>query len=113
MIRRIWHGWTASSEDADAYQRLLAEEIVPEILQRGIAGLKRVDVLRRLDDAGGETEFVTVLGFDDWAAVEAFADGDGRTSVVPPAARALLSRFDDRSQHYELVASSTGVAGRG
>ncbi|WP_207943154.1 hypothetical protein [Actinomadura sp. KC345] len=43
------------------------------------------------------------MTFDDWAAVEAFAGTDPTAAVVPPAARAVLRRFDTESQHYELV----------
>jgi hypothetical protein len=43
------------------------------------------------------------MRFDDVAAVAAFTGGDPRTSVVPPAARALLTRFDEHSRHYTTV----------
>jgi len=36
-------------------------------------------------------------------AVRAFAGQDHETAVVPPEARALLSRFDATSQHYETT----------
>jgi hypothetical protein len=101
VIVRIWHGWTTRL-NADAYQRLLDEEIGPGIANRGITGLRGPRVLRR--DAGGdEVEFVTLMSFPDWAAVEAFAGPGGHTAVVPPAARQLLSRFDEVSAHYEVV----------
>lgn len=104
MILRIWHGWT-TSDNADSYQRLLDEEIVPGIIARGISGLHGVDILRRLDQEGQEAEFVTIMRFDDWTAVEAFAGPGGTTSVVPDAARHVLARFDEHSQHYELITS--------
>jgi hypothetical protein len=37
-------------------------------------------------------------------AVRAFAGEDYEAAVVLPKARALLSRFDARSQHYEVKA---------
>ncbi len=104
MINRIWRGWT-SSQDADAYQRLLQDEIAPGIAARGIAGLSGPRVLRR-DTADDEVEFVTIMSFTDWAAVEAFAGPGHETAVVPPAARLLLKRFDQRSAHYEVVAAA-------
>lgn len=105
MILRIWHGWT-SRGDVDAYRRLVDQEVVPGIIERGIPGLRHVDILRRREQEHGEdVEFVTVMTFDDWAAVEHFAGPAGTPSFVPPAAQALLSRFDDHSQHYELVGS--------
>ena len=101
MINRIWHGWT-SKDNADAYQRLLESEIAPGITGRRIAGLGGPRVLRR-DSGPDEVEFVTVMSFADWAAVEAFAGPDPRAAVVPPAARRLLRRFDQQSAHYEVV----------
>jgi hypothetical protein len=103
MIIRIWHGWT-TPENADAYEDLLNETIVPGIMAKGIPGLDGLDILVRTDGDEGEVEFITAMTFSDWSAVEAFA-GVGRTgSVVPPAARAVLKRFDEHSQHYEVVA---------
>jgi len=39
----------------------------------------------------------------DAASVRAFAGPDPDVAVVPPAARQLLARFDQRSAHYETV----------
>ncbi|MBN6041979.1 hypothetical protein [Amycolatopsis sp. 195334CR] len=106
MILRIWHGWAPTGARADAYEELLNTEIAPGILRRGIPGLLDLSVLRRnestVSEPDGLTEFATVMTFADWAAVRAFAGEDLTGSVVPPAARALLTRFDEHSQHYEL-----------
>ena len=59
-------------------------------------------MLRR--DLEDEVEFVTVMWFDSLEAVRAFAGEVYEVAVVPPKARALLSRFDARSQHYEVRA---------
>lgn len=99
-ITRIWRGWT-EPRDADAYEALLSEIIVPGITARDIAGHRATTILRRLDSDADEVEFMTVMTFDDWTAVEEFAGGDGRASVVPDAARKLLKRFDLHSAHYE------------
>ena len=40
---------------------------------------------------------------DSLDAVRAFAGDDYEVAVVPPPARQLLSRFDERSSHYEAV----------
>ena len=101
MILRIWHGWTTPA-NADAYEDLLNTTIAPGIMARSIPGLRGLDVLRRED--GGEVEFITVMEFDDLAAVEAFAGPEKTGSVVPPSARELLTRYDVHSQHYETVA---------
>jgi hypothetical protein len=36
-------------------------------------------------------------------AVKEFAGEDYEAAVVPPEARKLLSRFDERSAHYETL----------
>jgi len=99
MISRIWHGWTTPA-NADAYESLLKSEIFQGIQGREIAGYRGIHLLRR--DLENEVEFVTIMWFDSIDAVRAFAGDDYEAAVVPPKARALLSRFDARSQHYEV-----------
>lgn len=99
MIERIWHGWTAP-EDADRYERLLREEIVPGIASKDLEGYRRFRLLRRA--AGEEVEFLTVMSFESMDAVRAFAGDDPEAAYVPPEAREVLARFDERVRHYEL-----------
>lgn len=99
MIARLWHGWTTPA-NADAYERLLQEEIFRGIAGRSIPGYRGIELLRRND--GDLVEFVTLMRFDSLDAVRAFAGQDYSAAVVPPAARALLLRFDARSAHYEV-----------
>ncbi|MHA2315344.1 MAG: acyl-CoA dehydrogenase [Candidatus Hermodarchaeia archaeon] len=47
---------------------------------------------------------ITIMWFDSLDSVRTFAGEDYETAVVPPKARELLSRFDVRSQHYEVKA---------
>ena len=101
MISRIWHGWT-TLENAEAYESLLKSEIFLSIENRKIDGFKGIHLLRR--NVGDEVEFITIMWFDSLEAVRAFAGEDYELAVVPPKARALLSRFDARSQHYEVKA---------
>jgi len=101
MIGRVWHGYTTAA-NADAYEGLLRSEILVGIQQRRIPGFAGVRLLRRT--MGPEVEFVTIMWFDSLDAVRAFAGDDYEAAVVPPSARALLSRFDARSQHYEVRA---------
>jgi heme-degrading monooxygenase HmoA len=99
MISRIWHGWI-TPENADAYESLLKTEIFQGIQGRQIPGYRGIHLLRR--DVGEEMEFVTIMWFDSVEAVRTFAGEDYEAAVVPPKARAILSRFDARSQHYEV-----------
>lgn len=99
MISRIWHGYT-TPEDADTYEQLLRDEIFTGIAGRNIEGFREIQLFRRPMD--GEVEFVTVMWFDSLDAVRTFAGSDYELAVVPAAARSVLSRFDERSQHYEV-----------
>src|SRR5262245_17936761 len=100
MITRLWHGWT-TMENADAYEALLRKKILPGIHR--VAGYRGAYLLRR--DIANEVEFVTLTIFDSMTAVRAFAGENYQVAVVPPEARALLSRFDQSSLHYETVIS--------
>ena len=100
MISRVWYGWT-SHDNAAAYQSLLETEILPGIAHRQMAGYRGAHLLRR--DLGSEAEFVTILWFDSPDAVRSFAGEDYEAAVVPARARALLSRFDARSAHYQVL----------
>ena len=106
MIARIWHGWT-QPENADAYEKLLKEEIFMGIAGRKIPGYQGIRLLRRALDSG-EVEFVTIMWFESLQAVKQFAGEDYEAAVVPPKARKLLARFDQRSQHYEVRESLDG-----
>ena len=99
MIARVWHGWT-SRDNADTYETLLKTEIFPGILAKGVDGFQKIELFRR--DIGAEIEFMTVMWFRDLAAVKAFAGEDHEAAYVPTKARAVLARFDPRSQHYEI-----------
>jgi hypothetical protein len=102
MITRIWHGWTTPA-NAPAYEKLLLNEIFTGIAARRIAGYRGISLCKR--DAGAEVEFVTIMWFDSFDAVRAFAGEDYPAAVVPAKARAVLSRFDVVSAHYETPVS--------
>lgn len=101
MIGRLWRGWT-TPENADRYEELLRSTIFPGIAGRRIDGFLRIELHRR--PLGDEVEFMTLMWFASQEAVVAFAGPDWEVSVVPPAARLVLSRFDERATHYEVRA---------
>jgi heme-degrading monooxygenase HmoA len=105
MISRIWHGYTIPG-NADQYEALLREEIFVGIQERHIRGFKGIQLLRR--KVGEEVEFVTIMVFDSLDAVREFAGKDYELAVVPGKAKALLSHFDERSQHYEIRSERKG-----
>ena len=100
MIARIWHGWT-THDNAPKYESLLRTEVFPAIEKKEVAGYRKISLLKNvLDD---EVEFITIMLFDSLEAVKAFVGEDYETAYVPPNARAVLSRFDETSQHYEII----------
>ncbi len=107
MISRIWHGWT-NRNNAAAYEALLLTTILPGIASRKIPGYLGVRLDRRETDE--EVEFVTTMFFESQDSVREFAGPASSESVVPAAARALLSRFDAHATHYHVVAVA-GVSG--
>ncbi len=103
MIGRLWHGWT-NRENADAYETLLRSEVLPGIHR--VSGYGGACLLRR--DTGAEVEFVTLTFFESIEGVRAFAGEDHEKAVVPPKARARLSRFDERSAHDRVIQDPRG-----
>lgn len=103
MIGRIWHGWT-TRENADHYESLLKQEIFSGIAEKKVSGYKGIQLFRRPLN-NDEVEFVTIMQFDSWDAVKEFAGEDYERAYVPAAAREVLVRFDERSQHYEIKES--------
>lgn len=96
----MWRGWTAP-ENADAYESLLRGQILPGI--EGVEGYRGAYLLRR--DGRDEVEFITLTLFESLEAVQGFAGDDYSAAVVPDEARALLSRFDERSRHYDVLST--------
>ncbi len=100
MICRLWRGWT-TPDNAAPYERIVRGEVIPAIEAMKIPGFRRIDLMKR--DLGPEIEFQTLMWFDDLEAIRAFVGEDYSVSHVPPAARAVLSRFDERASHYEVI----------
>ena len=105
MIARVWRGWTAH-QNADAFESVLRTESIPTTLAKNVVGLREIKVLRL--ERLGETEFVTVLLFDDMDAVRALAVARGvsaedyEKSIVSHRARELLRRWEAKVEHYEV-----------
>lgn len=100
MICRIWHGFT-TRENADAYERIVRDEVIPGIERMRVPGFRHIDLMRR--EAADGVEFSTAMWFDDLDSVKAFAGEDLTVSHVPAAARAVLARYDARATHYVVI----------
>ena len=88
-------------DNAAAYEAIVRGEVIPGIEARRIAGFRQIDLMRR--NLGSEIEFTTLMWFDSIAAIKAFVGEDHEVAHVPPAARAVLSRFDERVVHFEVL----------
>ncbi len=104
MIARIWHGYT-KPENADAYEAMLKPEVLPGISTK--KGYRGSYFLRR--ESGAEMEFITILLWESLEELRNLAGPDYEVAIVPPERRKVLSRFDERASHYEVILSPPGV----
>jgi len=104
MIARIWHGYT-TPQNADAYEAMLKPEVLPGISKA--KGYRGSYFLRR--DLGSEVEFITILLWESLEGLRELAGPDYEVAVVPPERRKVLSRFDERASHYEVILSPPGI----
>jgi heme-degrading monooxygenase HmoA len=101
MIARVWRGFT-TPEHADAYESHLKPELLPGLSQK--RGFRGSHLLRRA--VGSEVEFVTVILWNSLDDVRAIATGDYEKAIIPEDRLPLLSRYDGRAAHYEVVSTS-------
>jgi antibiotic biosynthesis monooxygenase (ABM) superfamily enzyme len=99
-VCRLWRGWT-KPENADTYERIVRGDVIPGIEARHIPGFRHIDLMKR--DLGNEVEFQTLMWFDSLDAIKAFMGENYGVSHVPAAAQAVLSRFDERAAHFEVL----------
>lgn len=99
-VCRLWRGW-ATPGNADSYEQIVRQEVIPGIEARRIPGFRHIDLMRR--DHGDEVEFQTLMWFDNLAAIVAFMGEDYAVAHVPQEARAVLSRFDNVAAHFDVI----------
>jgi len=98
IVLRQWRG-VVKPGLADHYLRHLRGETLPSLGR--LPGFIDATILKREVDDGTEFQVTTV-----WRSlqhIKAFAGDDVTRAVVPPAAAALMVRYDDRAAHYEIV----------
>lgn len=100
-ILRMWKGRT-STEKAGDYVRHATGKVFPGL--RAIEGYRGEYLLRRA--VQGAVEFVVLTLWDSMEAVREFAGAQPAKAVVEPAARDILSDFDDSVTHFEIVHSA-------
>ena len=99
MIARIWRGW-APLATADNYQRHFQAEVGEHL--RAVSGFRGARLLRQED--GQEVMFTSITFFTSLDAICGFTGDDYEQAVVEDAARQVLSRWDERVSHHEVVA---------
>lgn len=102
MIQRIWHGYT-TLENAEAYETLLKEEIMPGIASKQIPGYHSMQIIRRVAEENlKEIEFITIMTFSKLEDIKGFVGEDYTVANLPEKALKILKRYDTHSQHYEI-----------
>jgi heme-degrading monooxygenase HmoA len=99
MIARTWRGW-ASRATADEYRRHFESEVAAHL--RNVPGFRGARLLALPD--GDEVMFTTLTFFDGMDAVRGFAGERPELPVLEDEARRVLTRWDDRVSHHEVVA---------
>jgi antibiotic biosynthesis monooxygenase (ABM) superfamily enzyme len=100
MIARIWHGYT-SIANADAYEKLLKQEVFISIEEKQVKGYLGIQLLKRQLET--EVEFTTIMLFEKLESVKQFAGDSYELAYVPAKAKELLYRFDKNSIHCEVI----------
>jgi heme-degrading monooxygenase HmoA len=98
MIARVWSARTTAAQ-APAYVEHLKGQVLPAV--RTVDGYAGALLLERAVPDGVEIVVVTF-----WRSIEAiggFAGADLEGAVVAEEAAALLTQFDRRVRHYEVV----------
>jgi antibiotic biosynthesis monooxygenase (ABM) superfamily enzyme len=103
MIARVWRGATRA-EDAEAYARYIEESGMEAA--RTISGNRGTLVLRRIE--GDRAEFETVLLFDSYDDVRAFAGDDIDVAVFYPEDDRYLVDRELTARHFEVDAAFSG-----
>lgn len=100
MISRHWTG-IAKRDRADDYVEHLEIDTFPKL--GALPGFVRATILRRERDEG--TEFRVVTLWDSLRSIQAFAGSDIEAAVVPDNVKAMMTDYDRRATHYEVVAT--------
>jgi len=98
-VLRLWKGRAAAANAAE-YVRHVTDKVFPQI--RSIPGHRGAYLLRR--SISNDIEFLVLTLWASMDAIRRFAGPDPEKAVVEPAARAVLSDFEEAVTHYEIVA---------
>ena len=98
MIVRMWRA-VATRANAPEYRRHLEQSVVPQL--QALPGFLGVTLMKA--ERGDRIEMVVSSRWESMDAVRAFAGSVPERAVVEPAARAVLTEFDDYVSHYDVA----------
>lgn len=75
--------------------------MIPDIEARQIPGFLHIDLACRPLPEG--VEFLTIMWFESLESVKLFIGEDYEASHVPAEAQVVLSQFEERAAHFEVL----------
>lgn len=107
MVCRMWNGYLTAA-NAPLYERYLTEELFPHLKDSiGDRGYLGYQVLRTQE--GAEVRITTLVWFTSLDAVRSFAGDDFANAVLTAKAKSLVSRWDEKASHHEVVAGTASI----
>jgi heme-degrading monooxygenase HmoA len=103
VIARVWSAQTTPAQ-APAYAEHLRSQVLPAV--GAVDGYAGALLLER--PVPGGVEVVVITFWQSTDAIRGFAGADLEGAVVADEAAALLTRFDRRVRHYEVVVKDGG-----
>jgi heme-degrading monooxygenase HmoA len=105
MIVRTWVAF-ARPGNARAYREHLKGDVLPQLRKiPGFIGLSLCEAER-----GDRVELLVISRWQSMDAIKAFAGPKPEKAVIEPAARTVLSEFDDFATHYEVLLEAADKA---
>jgi heme-degrading monooxygenase HmoA len=98
MIARVWSAQTTPAQ-APAYVEHLKNQVLPAV--RTVDGYAGAMLLER--PTAEAVEVIVVTYWRSLAAIKGFAGADVERAVVADEAAALLTQYDRRALHYDIV----------
>lgn len=99
MIARFWSAKSTQAL-APAYAAHLESYVFPTL--RKLSGYIRAALLQR--EVGETVEIIVITYWQSFDSIRAFSGPDLETAVVADEAAALLTSYDRRVRHYDVVA---------
>jgi heme-degrading monooxygenase HmoA len=101
VIARFWSAQT-TLDQAPLYIEHLQTKVLPVL--REIDGFAGALLLKR--EENGVVEIIVITNWSSLEAIRGFAGHDIEEAVVADEAAAVLTSFDQRVRHYDLIVSS-------